>query len=62
MKCPSCGASHISTTTTRQADELSVLRIRKCRICGHGWVTNEQQVGASLRWEKGIPNIVLSDG
>jgi transcriptional regulator NrdR family protein len=63
MKCPSCRASHICTTTTRQVNELSVLRIRKCSICGHTWITKEQQqIGASLHWHKGIPQIVLADG
>ncbi len=62
MKCPDCHASHISITTTRQADKLTVLRIRKCRICSYVWVTREQQVDASIQWVKRIPQIVLDDG
>ena len=59
MKCPACGASRISTTTTRQLDAESVLRFRKCTICAHGWLTREVEVQGDVSWQTFPPTVVL---
>ena len=59
MKCPACGSSRIKVTTTRRPDGLSVVRMRKCLICGHGWLTREQQVAGTVSFKAFPPTIEL---
>jgi transcriptional regulator NrdR family protein len=59
MKCPACQSSRIQTTTTRQADAASVLRMRKCNICNHPWLTQELIVPGCVNWRQFPPSIEL---
>jgi transcriptional regulator NrdR family protein len=61
MKCPSCGASHIKVTATRRPDPLSVVRMRKCLICSHPWLTREQQVAGTVSFKTFPPVIELTE-
>jgi len=59
VKCPACQASRIRTTTTRQTDAATVLRMRKCGICGHPWLTQELVVQGRVNWRQFPPLIEL---
>jgi hypothetical protein len=44
MKCPSCGASWHRVVETRQTDQWSISRRRKCNACDHLFFTAEVAV------------------
>ena len=59
MKCPACGASHSRVTCTRKPDGLSVVRMRRCAICGYPWLTRELQVEGTVSFKTFPPVIEL---
>jgi DNA-directed RNA polymerase subunit RPC12/RpoP len=41
LRCPKCGCGHLPVRYTRQQSG-HIMRVRKCRHCGHRVVTRER--------------------
>jgi len=57
MQCPDCLREDNGVTSTATPYGSSfVFRLRKCRHCGHEWVTQENRTGITKAEFNGIRN------
>jgi transcriptional regulator NrdR family protein len=59
MKCPACSSSRIRTITTRQWDDTSVMRQRRCAVCREKWLTLEEIRCGTISFATFPPTIEL---
>ena len=65
IACPACGSRRTAVVMTRQLEDSSILRRRKCNGCGHRWYTRQQPevvVSAyAIVWDSTGANCVVTE-